>query len=285
MNIRKASRGYTKMKCALQGPSGSGKSMSSLLLARGLCENWNEIVVIDTENNSADLYSHLGDFNVYDLKPPYTPEAYIKAIEECEAAEMKVIVIDSLSHEWEGEGGILETHSSMAGNSFTNWSKLTPRHNSFVQRILRSNAHVIGTIRTKQDYVLTEKNGKHVPEKVGLKGITRDGMDYEFTLVFDLDIKHHAQASKDRTGLFAKVPQFKIDENTGKKILRWCDSGKSSQEVLKEINALMDLEGLRALYNQYPEYQELLKSEFSRRRIELQQKNVKPQKVENGSIN
>src|SRR5213075_24314 len=106
------------------------------------------------------------------------------------------------SHEWEGIGGILETHGNMMGNSYTNWSKLTPRHNSFVQHILQSPAHVIGTIRAKQDYVLSEKNGKQVPEKVGLKGVTRDGMDYEFTLVFDIDIKHNASASKDRTGLF-----------------------------------------------------------------------------------
>ena len=273
MNLRKASRGYTKIKCALQGPSGSGKSYSALLLAKGVCNKWSDIVVIDTENNSADLYAHLGDFNVYDLKPPYTPERYMQALEECEKAQMKVIIIDSLSHEWEGQGGILETHSAMAGNSFTNWSKLTPRHNAFVQRILATKAHVIGTIRTKQDYVLTEKNGKQIPEKVGLKGVTRDGMDYEFTLVFDLDIKHFATASKDRTSLFAKVPEFKINEDTGKKVLRWCDSGKSEKEVLQEINQKYDLEELRLLYSQYPQYQELLKNEFSRRRIELQETN------------
>ena len=280
MNLRKASRGHTKIKCALQGPSGSGKSFSALLLARGLCESWSEVVVIDTENNSADLYAHLGEFNVLDLKPPFTPEAYINALQTCEAEGMKVVVIDSLSHEWEGEGGILETHGAMAGNSFTNWSKLTPRHNAFVQKILQSPCHIVGTIRTKQDYVLTEKNGKQVPEKVGLKGITRDGMDYEFTLVFDIDIKHQCVASKDRTSLFSSTPQFVINEETGKKILRWCQSGVSSKEVLKNVQTCKTVEELIVLYNSYPEYQQLLHQQFSQKRIELQSKDH-----QHGSIN
>ena len=96
----------------------------------------------------------------------------------------------------------------MAGNSFTNWNRVTPRHNAFVQKMLQSPCHIIATIRSKQDYVLTDKNGKMVPEKVGLKGVTRDGMDYEFTFVLDLDIKHQATASKDRTGLFSNPLPF-----------------------------------------------------------------------------
>ncbi|HYQ59127.1 MAG TPA: AAA family ATPase, partial [Draconibacterium sp.] len=196
MEIRKAQRKEAKIKLALQGPSGSGKTMSALLLASGITE-WNKIAVIDTENHSADLYAHLGEYNVLQLSSPFTPERYIKAIEACEKAAMDVIIIDSITHEWDGSGGILDQHGNMAGNSFTNWSKITPRHNAFVQKILQSNCHIIATIRSKQDYVLTDKNGKMVPEKVGLKGVTRDGMDYEFTLVFELDLKHNAIASKD----------------------------------------------------------------------------------------
>jgi len=202
MQLQKAQRRQAVIKLALQGPSGSGKTYSSLLLANGLVGNWDQIAVIDTENNSSHLYSHLGSFNVLSLTEPFTPERYIEAIETCEKAGMKVIIIDSISQEWEGNGGIIETHGNMAGNSFTNWNKVTPRHNAFVQKMLQSPAHIIATIRSKQDYVLTDKNGKMVPEKVGLKGVTRDGMDYEFTLVLDLDIKHQAISSKDRTGLF-----------------------------------------------------------------------------------
>lgn len=271
MNLRKANRGHSKIKCALQGPSGSGKTYSALLMARGLCDDWNEVVVIDTENNSADLYSHLGDYNVYDLRPPFTPENYIKAIQDCKNANMKVIVIDSLSHEWEGSGGILTTHSAMAGNSFTNWSKLTPRHNAFVNTILQTDCHIIGTLRTKQDYVLTEKNGKQVPEKVGLKSITRDGMDYEFTVVFDLDIKHQALSSKDRTGLFAKAPQFEINTNTGEIIRAWCGKALTSEELQLKIDETFDLEELRLLYSQNPQHQNELQNYFSKRRIEIQE--------------
>ena len=270
MELRKASRGRTKIKCALQGPSGSGKTYSALLISKGLCEDWKEIVVIDTEHSSADLYAHLGPYNVFNLKPPYNPESYIQAIEACEKAGMKVIILDSISHEWEGRGGILDVHGSMAGNSFTNWAKLTPRHNAFVQKILQSSCHIIGTIRTKQDYVLTEKNGKHVPEKVGLKGITRDGMDYEFTLVFDLDIKHHATASKDRTGLFSNQPQFIIGEATGEKIRRWCQSGTSLKQVMARLKTTTTAEELHKLYQLHPEYREVLKQQFTERKHQLQ---------------
>lgn len=219
MKIEKASKRSSHIKMALQGPAGSGKTFSALKLASGLTD-WGQIVVIDTENGSSHLYADLGDYKVLKLEAPFTPERYIEALELCKNAE--VVIIDSITHEWDGSGGILETHGSMAGNSFTNWSKLTPRHNRFVGAIVAARQHVICTIRTKQDYVLNEKNGKYVPEKVGLKGVTRDGMDYEFTLVFDIDIKHHATASKDRTGLFVDRPEFMISEGTGKRIKQWC---------------------------------------------------------------
>ncbi|MDD3978513.1 MAG: AAA family ATPase, partial [Methanomicrobium sp.] len=206
MELRKSQRKQAKIKLALQGSSGSGKTYSALLLASGMTA-WPKIAVIDTENHSADLYAHLGDYNVLQLSKPFSPERYISAIETCEKAGMEVIIIDSVTHEWEGSGGILDIHGNMPGNSFTNWAKMTPRHNAFVQKLLESNCHIIGTIRTKTDYVLTEKNGKMVPEKVGMKGITRDGMDYEFTVVFDLDPKHNAVVSKDRTGLFMDKPE------------------------------------------------------------------------------
>ena len=99
---------------------------------------------------------------------------------------MRAIIIDSISQEWEGNGGIIETHGNMAGNSFTNWNRVTPRHNAFVQKMLQSHAHIIATIRSNRIMSLTDKNGKMVPEKVGLKGVTRDGMDYEFTVVLIL---------------------------------------------------------------------------------------------------
>ena len=105
MNIRKAERKQAKIRLALQGPSGSGKTYSSLLIARGLVDDWPKVVIIDTENFSADLYAHLGSFNVLSTTPPYSPEKYIEAITACIEAGMEVIIIDSISHEWDGQGG------------------------------------------------------------------------------------------------------------------------------------------------------------------------------------
>ena len=171
---------------------------------------------------------------------------------------MEVIIIDSVSHEWEGSGGILDLHGNMPGNSFTNWAKMTPRHNAFVQKILESPAHVIATIRTKTDYAMVEKNGKYAVEKMGMKGITRDGLDYEFTVVFDLDIKHLAKASKDRTGLFMDKPEEVITPAFGKKILEWCNNGISLAKIKSEISHANDIETLRTILRTYPEYKTTL---------------------------
>lgn len=225
--IEKATRLKSKLRIGMFGPSGAGKTYSSLLMAKGLCGDWEKVIVIDTERRSAGLYEHLGPYNTLPFDPPYTPERYIDAIKVCEQAGMEVIVIDSISHEWDGPGGIIEISNNMPGNSFTNWSKLTPRHNKFIDTILQSSAHVICCGRAKQDYVLSEnERGKQVPTKVGLKAVTRDGFDYEMTLAFDLDIKHNAESAKDRTGLFADKPAFKITEQTGEQLAEWVSSGK-----------------------------------------------------------
>jgi len=274
MKITTAQRKRAKIRLSIQGPSGSGKTFSSLLIAKGLVGDWSKICVIDTENHSADLYSHLGAYNVLTLGKPFTPEAYIQAIELCETSGMKAIIIDSLSHEWEGEGGILDIHSSMMGNSFTNWSKVTPRHNSLVQRILQSSCHVIATLRTKQDYVLSDKNGKMVPEKVGLKSVTKDGMDYEFTTVFDLDINHNANCTKDRTGLFTNVPQ-KLTEDTGERILNWCEGKSVTMEEAFEpsleemVSASKTIDELVVLWKKVEPSQQNLQL-FNRRKTEIE---------------
>ena len=271
MEIRKAERKKAKIKMALQGSAGSGKTYSSLLIAYGLCGNWSKIVIIDTENNSADLYSNLGDYSVLNITSPYTPEKYVEAIEMCLKAGMEVIIVDSISHCWDY---LIEIHANMQGNSFTNWSKITPRQNAFVNALLQANAHIIVTMRVKQDYVLNLKDGKHVPEKVGLKAVQRDGVDYEFTLVLDINIKHYATASKDRTNLFADKPEFKIAADTGEQILNWCNSGVNEADEIKSIiNSSLTVDELLQVYNNYPAYQQTLANEFSARKASLQQIN------------
>lgn len=260
MELRKSERKKAKIKMALQGSSGSGKTYSSLLLAQGLTNgDFGKIAIIDSENGSADLYAHLGQYNVLTLKPPFTPENYIRAIEVCEKAGIEVIILDSISQSWEE---LLDYHSSLAGNSFTNWAKVTPRQNAFIDKILQADAHIIATMRTKQDYVLNQKDGKFIPEKVGLKAIQRNDLDYEFTLVFDIDIKHFAVSSKDRTGLFMGKPEFIINSETGKKILDWCNNGTNLQDAREKIKAAKTVEELKVLYNQYSNWRELLEYDF-----------------------
>lgn len=249
MKLRQSERKLAKIKMALQGSAGSGKTYSSLLLAKGLTNgDLTKVAIIDTENGSADLYAHLGQYNVLSLTPPFTPEKYIEAIDVCLKAKMSVIILDSISQVWDE---LLDFHSKLPGNSFTNWNKVTPRQKAFVDKILQADTHVIATMRTKQDYVLNQKDGKYIPEKVGLKAVQRDGVDYEFTLVFDIDSKHFAVASKDRTNLFSGKPEFTINSATGKKILDWCNNGTSLDEVRERIKKCTDIESLRQLYNKF----------------------------------
>jgi len=218
MEIRTATRSNAKIKLAIQGISGSGKTLSSLLMAYGITNDWTKICLIDTEACSADLYSHLGNYKVIPLTAPFAPESYILAITMCEQAGVEVIIVDGISHLWEF---LLKTHSAMAGNSFVNWGKITPRWDTFIQKILQSQSHIIATMRAKTGYVLNEKNGKVVPEKVGLRAICREGTDYEFTVVLNIDQNHQAKAVKDRTGIFQQA-SFVPNVEIGTKFLNWC---------------------------------------------------------------
>ena len=294
----KAERSSCKIKMAIQGPSGSGKTYSSLLLAYGLTKDWNKIAVIDTENGSANLYSHLGAYSICNLTAPYTPEEYIDAIETAVKQGYECLIIDSISTEWNGQGGILDIHGNIPGNSFTAWAKVTPRHNAFVQSILQSNIHIIGTMRSKTDYVLSEKNGKQVPEKVGMKPVQREDSEYEFTVVFELNQKHQANVGKDRTGLFSKRPELYLTADVGQEISEWCkvtnqypiEPVASVEEFIEQqdvfielINACKTVEELGRLFNANPTHQRKYRSYFSQRKNEID--SLTPNFLSNGIHN
>lgn len=246
MEIRKAERKQAKLRIGISAPSGAGKTYSALLLARGLATNWAKIIVIDTENGSGELYSHLGDYNVITLEAPFTPERYIEAITAAEKAGFEVIIIDSVSHEWDGKGGLLEANELLGqtkfkGNTWAAWSMTTPRHQKLLQTITQSEAHVITTARSKTDTVQTD-GGK--VKKVGLKDIQREGFEYELTLSFNLDRDSHcAISSKDRTGLFIDRDPFVITEKTGMELKEWSLSGKvdtnyQKREILAHLKRM-----------------------------------------------
>lgn len=257
MKLQQAQRHQVKLRLGLSGASGFGKTYSALLLAHGITNDWSRIAIIDTENNSASLYSHLGEFNVLTLNEPYSPERYIEAIKTCENALMEVIIIDSISHEWSGKGGCLQIHEQLGGR-FQDWSSLTPRHQAFIDAILISKSHVITTVRKKMDYSMDrDSDGKTKVVKHGLKDITRDGFSYELTVDFELiNDKHLAKATKDRSGLFMDKPEFLINRATGKKLMEWCNVGVSIDEAKKEISVCETIEELKHLYNKYSSLQQ-----------------------------
>lgn len=223
--IHRAERRKAKLRLSLMGPTGSGKTMSALRLAFGI---GGKVGIIDTENGSADLYADTGEYDVITLEKPYTVLSYREAIAAFEDARYDVIIIDSLSHAWAGSGGLLDKSGQAqkrGANSFTAWRELTPEHNALVEAMLTSPAHIIATMRVKMEYVLeTNEKGKQVPRKVGLQPVQRDGLEYEFTLVMDVDEGHKASASKDRTRLFDGWYDT-ITERTGQKLREWLESG------------------------------------------------------------
>ena len=227
--IRKAKRSATKLRLLLSGPSGSGKTWGAIQIARGL---GGRVVVIDTEEGSSDLYDQLHSFDVIDLKPPFTPEAYVSAIAAAEAAGYDVIIVDSVTHCWSGSGGCLELLDDIAkaqfrGNTWSAWSVITPRWRAFVDKLLRSPAHVIATGRSKTETAQVDDHGKKSVAKLGMKLEARDGLEYEFTLCLDIvHAGHFATVSKDRTGLFSGDPK-PITVETGKTLAAWLAGGQA----------------------------------------------------------
>lgn len=227
LQIRKAERRKAKLRLGLAAPAGGGKTYGALQLAFGL---GGRVGMIDTEHGSGDLYAHLGEYDVITLNPPYSIAKYLEAIHAFEEAGHSVLIIDSLSHAWAGEGGLLDKQGQIAdkdprANSYTAWRKITPEHNSLVDAMLASKCHVIGTMRSKQEYVQDkDSNGKTVIRKVGMAPVQREGMEYEFTVMLDLDQEHNATTTKDRTGILdGRI--FKLSKKLGQDLLAWLDTG------------------------------------------------------------
>ena len=232
MTFRKAQRKQAKLRLAITGTAGSGKTYSALKIAQGL---GGMIAMIDTENGSGDLYSDMTNYDISTLSAPYDPRKYIQIIHEAEQARYSTIIIDSLSHAWSGEGGLLDLQHKLSetkyrGNSYAAWREITPIQDAFVNTLLVSPCHIIATMRSKTEYIQAEnERGRTEIRKVGLAPVQREGMDYEFTTVFDLSQEHLAIASKDRTGLFGGTP-FTVDVHTGEILRDWLNAGADTQK-------------------------------------------------------
>ncbi len=239
--FRKAERRKAKLRLAITGPAGSGKTYGALLIAQGL---GGKIAMIDTENGSGDLYANQCDYDVETLTAPYSVQKYLAAIHEAEEAGYDVLIIDSLSHAWSGEGGLLDVHQQLtnsmkSGNSYAAWNKITPWQNRLIETMLGAKCHIIATMRSKTDYAqLQNDRGRTEIRKVGLAPVQRDGMDYEFTIVFDLSMEHTVSVSKDRTSLFDRQI-FTITQDTGRILRDWLNTGAEVQPDANEIRNTM----------------------------------------------
>jgi len=262
--IKKASRQSLKIKIAMSGPSGSGKTLGALLVAYGLCPDWNKIGFLDTENESASYYFGrdfdyrtkqgseritIGEFHHLPLSEkqydpqkypngPYHPRRFVAALKNMikKFPSIEVIIIDSGSHEWEGLGGSLDIHSALGGQ-YATWGQVNPLHKEFMDCIRDLPVHIIMTMRSKSDVIIElNSKGKHAPKKIGTKSVQRDGTDYEFGIVFDIGMNHKALSSKDRTGIFAPIDMpFQLTPAVGRTIIMWAKDCIAAEPIRDQI--------------------------------------------------
>lgn len=260
IEIRKASRKRAKLRLGIAAPSGAGKTMGALLLAYGITKDWDKVGLIDTEEGSGELYvgveKHglvIGEFQYIRISKDFSPVHYVEAIKALENAGAEVIIVDSLTHAWAGNEGLLDKQGRIAaksGNSYTAWRDVTPQHNALVNSLLQSRAHIIATMRSKVEYAMQKgSDDKYKIQKMGMAPIQREGMEYEFTTFFDITSNSLASASKDRTDLFSTVNaagtlekrEFIITPKTGEELLAWINTGA---ETIKEPTLVEKIEAI-----------------------------------------
>lgn len=236
MAIQEVQRKSAKMRVAMIGPSGSGKTLSSLYLAYGVTQDWKKIVLIDTEHGRGQFYGkredlETGGYLYTELAPPFTAERYIAVAREAQQAVGTdgVVIVDSFSHAWEGEGGVLEykeqVEQSPNKTSFSAWNDAGKKQNMLINALLSLDCHVIVTMRTKMAYAMeVNERGKTVPVKVGLAPVQRENAEYEFDLAFNIARNHVASVSKDTTFLDSWTGI--ITSELGEKIHKWLAEGK-----------------------------------------------------------
>lgn len=225
--FQQAKRENVWAKVLFGGPAGSGKTYSALRVATGLFEKVGGagIAAIDTENGRIRYYADKFDFFDLQIEAPFEPEKYVEAIDAAAAAGFKVLIIDSISHEWKFCTDLVEKIPGT--NSFVKWAKITPRHDAFMEKVLQSPMHVLATVRGKDAYSMEDRNGKTTPKKVGIGFTQRADVEYDYTVTFNIDQESHiASVMKDNTGIFDG--RFEVlTEKHGEAIYEWANSGKA----------------------------------------------------------
>lgn len=240
MGFQKATRVKSKLRMALTGPSGSGKTLSALFLAFGITGDWSKIALIDTEHGRAKFYADRSDlgtgaFLYQEMCAPYAPDKYKAMVAEGVAAVGVdgVVIVDSFSHAWDNEGGVLDIKSAIAKqsgrNDYTAWNEAGQIQNNLVNSILSAPCHTIITLRTKMAYAMEENDrGKMVPVKLGLAPIQRENVEYEFDIVMNIGTDHQAMISKDTT--FLDNWTGIITPELGAQLRDWLDHGAEPEK-------------------------------------------------------
>jgi hypothetical protein len=249
VQLRKAERKRQFLRLALMSPTGGGKTFTALRMAHAIAKRIDSrVAVIDTEEGSSELYAGaenpdggVFEFGVIDLaREPakFTVENYIKAIRTCAEAGIKVLVVDSASHAWAGEGGVLAFVDAKAGsNKFSGWRDATPLQQQFVRALLAYPGHVIVTMRVKTEWVLEKDDrGKQVPRRVGMQPVQRDGIEYEFTCVFDLEQEtKRLTVGKTRCSALDGYSTTKAGAEVANALMDWLDSAPDQQAEGKAL--------------------------------------------------
>jgi hypothetical protein len=255
MELTIAKKQPTKLKLALQGRIQSGKTMSALLLAFGITGNWSKICVIDTENNSASLYSSLGPFNTVQIAHSFSPINYIEAIKLCEEAEIEVVIIDSISPEWIGFDGVLSQYCAVSGDRYRRWDEVMTRHFQFLETIEHTPLHIIATVRITGEKVRAEQ-----------------GYESSFMTVLSLDQEHAASVIKDQTKVCSSLCPTVITAQVGALLFDWCNCTNDLPipvPLRTKIEACMTVSELYALMiTEEVDPQHIIS--FTRRRLELE---------------
>lgn len=236
MAFKTATKKKLKLRLGLCGPSGSGKTFTGLTIASGLVGPGGRIAVLDTEHRSAEKYADLFAFDVDYLSENCSPGEYVKKIVEAERAGFDCLFIDSLTHAWSGQGGALQmvddaARRSKAGNSYTAWRDVTPEHNRLIEAMLKSKMHIIASMRVKTEYILEDAgNGKKAPRRVGMAPIQRDGMEYEFDVLCDMDPDHVLMVGKTRCAAVDAMVVSKPSRDCDfvRRLNSWLDDGATA---------------------------------------------------------
>lgn len=237
--VKKAVREKIYTKIALMAPSGGGKTYGALRLATGMVQEIEKetgkkakILMGNTEQKRGYYYADEFSYDIVDIDAPHNPEKYVDLINFAVENGYDVLIIDSSSHEWEGKGGCLDLQNQAGGN-YQAWSKVTPRHQKFIDAIAESPIHIIATMRGKDQYETTkdEKTGKMSVQKLGVGAKQRDGFEYEFTCTFLIDQKTNtSEIQKDNTHIFENQGATILTEKHGAQIIQWANSGKEPEK-------------------------------------------------------